>query len=80
MLTISALPLLIQGNIICTKFVSLKEHQTIKAMARPIKDTPDLKGKDARRFFDKMDNVQKVSPEELARIKKSASKFVFVLD
>lgn len=39
-------------------------------MAQPIKDTPDLKGKDARRFFDKMDNVQKVSPEEIARIKR----------
>lgn len=49
-------------------------------MARPIKDTPDLKGKDARRFFEKMDNVQKESAEEIARIKKSASKFVFVLD
>ncbi len=55
-------------------------RQSDKTMARPIKDTPDLKGKDARRFFDKMDNVQKVSPEELARIKKSASRFVFVND
>jgi hypothetical protein len=58
----------------------LKSNKNIKTMARPIKDTPDLKGKDARRFFDKMDNVQKVSPEELARIKKSASRFVFVND
>ena len=49
-------------------------------MARPIKDTPDLTGKDAKRFFKKMDNVKPLSAEEIARIKKSASKFVFVLD
>jgi hypothetical protein len=49
-------------------------------MARPIKETPVLRGKDAERFYQKMENVEKVSAEELARIKKSASKFVFVLD
>jgi hypothetical protein len=49
-------------------------------MARPIKETPVLSGKDAERFFQKMENVKPVSPEEIARIKKSASKFVFVLD
>lgn len=49
-------------------------------MARPIKDTPHLTGKDAKRFFDKMENVVRVSEEEIARIKKSASKLVFVLD
>ena len=49
-------------------------------MARPIKDTPDLTGKDAKRFFDKMENVKPVSAEESARIKRNASKYVFVLD
>jgi hypothetical protein len=49
-------------------------------MARPIKETPVLRGKDAERFFDRMENVKPVSAEEIARIKKSASKFVFVLD
>ena len=49
-------------------------------MAEPIKETPVLRGQDAERFFDKMDNVKKESKEEIARIKKSASKFVFILD
>ncbi|MCU0467914.1 MAG: hypothetical protein MUF58_04865 [Arcicella sp.] len=49
-------------------------------MARPIKETPILKRKDAQRFFEKMDNIQKVSPEELARIKRNASRYVFVND
>lgn len=51
-----------------------------KTMARPIKDTPDLTGKDAKRFFDKMENVKPASAEEIARIKRNASKYVFVLD
>lgn len=49
-------------------------------MARPIKDTPHLTGKDAQRFFEKMDKVKPLPAEEIARIKKSVSKFVFVLD
>jgi hypothetical protein len=49
-------------------------------MARPIKETPVLRGKDAERFFDRMENVKPVSAEEIERIKKSASKFVFVND
>jgi hypothetical protein len=32
------------------------------------------------KIFDRIDNVKPVSAEEIARIKKSASKFVFVLD
>jgi hypothetical protein len=47
-------------------------------MARPIKETPILKGKDAKRFFDKMENVVKETPEEIARIKETAKMFVFV--
>ncbi len=49
-------------------------------MARPIKETPVLRGKDAERFFQKMENVKPVSAEELARIKYNASKYVFVND
>ena len=33
-------------------------------MARPIKETPILYGKDARRFEDKMRNVQKETSEQ----------------
>jgi hypothetical protein len=49
-------------------------------MARPIKENPVLRGKDAERFFDRMENVKPVSAEEIARIKKSAGKYVFVND
>ncbi len=40
-------------------------------MARPIKETPTLKGKDAERFLRLMDEVQPVSKEEMERIKKN---------
>lgn len=33
-------------------------------MARPIKETPILYGEDARRFEDRMKNIQKESPEQ----------------
>jgi hypothetical protein len=47
-------------------------------MAKPIKETPTLTGKDAERFFQRMENLEKVSAEEVARIKHNASKHVFV--
>jgi hypothetical protein len=40
-------------------------------MARPIKETPVLKGKDAKRFRKAMQNLQPVSQERLEEIKKS---------
>ena len=40
-------------------------------MARPIKETPTLKGKDAERFLRLMDEVKPVSKEEMERIKKN---------
>lgn len=40
-------------------------------MARPIADTPILRGKDAKRFREAMENVQPVSKEERERMKKS---------
>ncbi len=49
-------------------------------MAKPIKETPVLKGKDAERFFQKMKNVEKLSVQEIARIKHNASKHVFVFE
>jgi hypothetical protein len=58
--------------------VNLFQHQTIKTMAKPIKETPTLTGKDAERFFQRMENIEKVSAEEVARIKHNASKHVFV--
>jgi hypothetical protein len=46
--------------------VNLFQHQTIKTMAKPIKETPTLTGKDAERFFQRMENLEKVSAEEVA--------------
>ncbi|MDR0692030.1 MAG: hypothetical protein LBF69_03220 [Prevotellaceae bacterium] len=40
-------------------------------MARPIKDTPILKGKDARHFQEAMENLKPVSKERLEEIRKS---------
>jgi hypothetical protein len=40
-------------------------------MARPIKDTPILKGKDAKRFREAMGNVQPMPKERLEEIQKS---------
>lgn len=39
-------------------------------MALPIKETPYLKGKDAKRFIKSMDNPKPVSKEEYERAKK----------
>lgn len=44
-------------------------------MARPIELTPTLRGKDAERFFEMMDNVKPVSKEELERMKKNYEYF-----
>ena len=43
--------------------VSLKEYKAIKTATWLIKYTPDLKDKNARRFFEKTDNVQRESAE-----------------
>jgi hypothetical protein len=40
-------------------------------MARPIADTPVLRGQDAVRFMEAMANVKPVSQEEKDRIKKN---------
>ena len=38
-------------------------------MARPIKETPLLKGKDAERFMQKMKESRQVSAEEIRRVR-----------
>jgi len=40
-------------------------------MARPIADTPILKGKDAKRFREAIENVQPLSQERRERMKKA---------
>jgi hypothetical protein len=44
-------------------------------MARPIKETPILEGKDATQFLNNMQNVQKSSKSEMERIQKSYQSF-----
>jgi organic hydroperoxide reductase OsmC/OhrA len=39
-------------------------------MARPIKETPVLKGRDARRFADKIANPVRISKEEREKAEK----------
>ena len=46
-------------------------------MARPIKDTPVLKGNDAKRFIErkKQNDTRKASPTEIAKMKEGYSFF-----
>lgn len=44
-------------------------------MARPIKETPVLTGKDAKRFAEKMANPSPVTKEEVEAAKKVYEKF-----
>lgn len=44
-------------------------------MARPIKETPVLKGVDAIRFRKNMESTKKISVEELDRMKKNFELF-----
>jgi hypothetical protein len=49
-------------------------------MARPIKETPILKGQDAKKFFDKMNTAadRKSSPQKLAEMKENFYKMKFI--
>ena len=47
----------------------------IDAMARPIKETPVVTGKDAKRFAEKMANLKPESKEEREAVKKVYEKF-----
>ena len=40
-------------------------------MARPIKETPILTGKDAERFIKRMNDTRTVSEKEIKRVKKN---------
>lgn len=44
-------------------------------MARPIKDTPTLKGKDAKKFLKKFEKVKenKIPPAQLAKMRENFS-------
>lgn len=44
-------------------------------MARPIKETPVLKGKDAERFVERMANVGRASAQEIEEAKKAYEAF-----
>ena len=47
-------------------------------MARPIKETPVLKGKDAKRFAEKMANVKPITQEERVKAEKVYEKFKLI--
>ena len=47
----------------------------VDAMARPIKETPVVTGKDAKRFAEKMANLKPESKEEREAAKKVYEKF-----
>ena len=49
-------------------------------MARPIKETPILKGKDAERFLRLMEEAKPVSKEELERIRKNYEEMMSIAD
>ena len=44
-------------------------------MARPIKETPILRGKDAEQFVDRMANVGRASAEEIEEARKAYEAF-----
>ena len=46
-------------------------------MARPIKETPILKGQDAINFLNEIHKPKKISEAEIQRIKNNAAKFKF---
>ena len=48
-----------------------KELKTKIIMARPIKETPILTGKDAERFVKRMNEKRTVSDKEIERVKKN---------
>ncbi len=49
-------------------------------MAKPIKETPILKGGDAKKFFDKMNTAsnRKPAPEKLVEMKENFYKMKFI--
>ena len=54
-----------------TIFVALNNKRKDTTMARPIKETPILTGKDAERFIKRMNETRTVSEKEIKRVKKN---------
>jgi hypothetical protein len=54
-------------------FAKVKHHNNLKkeVMARPIKDTPILYGKNAIRMLEEIKNVKPLPEERIARIKQA---------
>ena len=65
-------------TLICIFAVKLYIYQQLKEkgyiMARPIKETPILYGKDAERFIHEMENVKPATEEEKKRVRASYEK------
>jgi hypothetical protein len=55
--------------------VNLFQYQTIKTMARPIKETPVLSGQDAINFYSTMNTPKKASEKEIKDIKDAGKYF-----
>jgi hypothetical protein len=70
---------LIDWNKFILLFCKQSLRRTVITMARPIKDTPILNGKDAILFLDEMRKNESKKPDlkERERIKNNASKFRF---
>ena len=49
-------------------------------MARPIAPTPPLRGQDALDFFIEMEKQEKVTPEEMERIRAGAERIIKMID
>ncbi len=60
----------------CNFSVVLGRYQCMRIMAKPIKETPVLTGKDAALFIQNMNegDVNRVSPKERARIRENFAK------
>ena len=47
-------------------------------MARPIKETPVLRGKDAKKFAEKMANIKSITQEERTKAEKVYEEFKLI--
>ena len=61
-------------NFFCT-FAAEISHKYVFIMARPIKETPVLKGKDVERFKSYLEHPTPVSAEEVTKARETYEKF-----
>jgi hypothetical protein len=54
--------------------------QKLKSMARPIEETPILRGEDARRFLQRMKENRRVTREEFEDIKQTYEKIEAIFE